>query len=166
MLFLRNINLGIGENGGNLDLDTRHLILANCKSGAASVSDILNRLHHLETLVLFETEVDDLYWMLDALPTTIRSVHILECTFDGDDHPGAPIVLPHLESLVFTSFGPSTGSGVQKPANDDAYSLHSLQQLIESFVVAPHGSLKYLRSTKSPEEALAAALAELGFESS
>ena len=100
------------------------------------------------------------------LPTTIRSVHILECTFDGDDHPGAPIVLPHLESLVFTSFGPSTGSGVQKPANDNAYSLDSLQPLVESFVVAPRCTFKYLRSTKSSEKALAVALAELGLESS
>ena len=106
-----------------------------------------------------------------SLRPSIRSVHILQYDIDIDnidmDHPGVRSLLPRLESFTFTLFQPSANSESETSAGDhlDSNMLVKLQQVVESMVDAPQCTFKFLQTTKSPEEALADALAELGLDS-
>jgi hypothetical protein len=160
VLFLRNTGLGMEEDDG--DLDICHLILDNCWAISASAADLLDRCRRLETLVFVETETDDLVSTLASMPRTVRSVHVLDgYIYTDNDLSDAPVVLPHLESFTFTWLPSSANSGSPTPAtevpNPDA--LAELQHIVESVVDAPQCTFKYLRSTKSRDEALADALA-------
>lgn len=144
------------------DLDPLHLIFDKCWLEAAAATELLGRFHHLETLVLFETEVDNFVQTLLALPTTIRRVHSLQQDVHFNTYSyGASVVLPRLESFTFTWLLPPTDSGPQILAGDDLDALADLQQVVESMVDAPQCTFKYLHSVKSPEDAFADALAAL-----
>ncbi|GAA5971699.1 hypothetical protein JCM8115_002188 [Rhodotorula mucilaginosa] len=95
-----------------------------------------------------------------ALPTSLRHVHILEREFDiAVGRPNATHMLPHLESFTYTSLS----SRKKVPADNapDADALAQVQQAVKSFINAPQCTFKCLHSTKSPEDALADALAAL-----
>lgn len=76
VLCLRNIALNRDRDVDNLD--PRHLIFDNCYLNEVCANELLGRFHHLETLVLFETFVEDFTRMLVILPTTVRRVHVLQ----------------------------------------------------------------------------------------
>lgn len=160
VLFLRSVAFGCERGLGKLD--TRHLVLDNCEPDEAWMSDILNRFPHLETLLFFETDIDDLVSTLVALPTSIRCVHILDPVLRlGEDPPDSRHVLPHLESFTYMPLY-SRASESQLPADDEAKTdaLAEVQQAVELTIDAPQCTFKYVRpSTESPEEALAKALA-------
>ena len=161
MLYLRSVVLDTEGDTG--DLDARHLVFDKCWWAGSSATDVLFRFHQLETVVLYvlETLVDDFVRMLANLPTTIRRVHVLEHRVYGIHDPlDARHVLPHLESFTYTLLC-SEGSEPQTHADDgpDADALAEVQQLLESSLDAPQCTFKYLRSTKSPEDALADAVA-------
>lgn len=74
---------------------------------------------------------------------------------------GASVVLPGLESFTFTWLLPPTNSGPQLLAHDDLDTFADLQRDVKSVVNAPQCTFTFLRSTTSPEDALADALAAL-----
>jgi hypothetical protein len=159
VLFLRDIDLTTEQASGRYN--TRHIILHDCWATEASLSTVLDRFPQLETVVFFEPEIDDLASVLNALPTPIRRVHILEHNFKiSVNQSDPPRVLPHLESFLYTSLS-SWVRASRMPADDepDADALADVQQAIESIIAAPRCTFKYVQSTESPEEALASALA-------
>ncbi|GAA5954001.1 hypothetical protein JCM8115_003280 [Rhodotorula mucilaginosa] len=142
---------------------TRHMIFHRCWAIESDLRDVLNRFPHIETLVFFETEVEDLVSKLTALPTPIRRVHILEHNVEfGGERYSSQHVLPHLESFTYTSLS-SGESAPQTPEDDgpDQNALAEVQQAVESILDAPQCAFKDVRSTQSPEDALADALATL-----
>jgi hypothetical protein len=129
VLFLRYIRLPMDRNVDNLN--PLHSIFDKCWLEAAAATELLGRFHHLETLVLFETEVDNLMQTLLALPTTIRRVHLLQQDVNFNTHShGASVVLPRLESFTFTWLLPPTDSGPQLLADDDLDALARLQRRV------------------------------------
>ncbi|KWU46613.1 hypothetical protein RHOSPDRAFT_31427 [Rhodotorula sp. JG-1b] len=87
------------------------------------------------------------------LPASIRHVHFLQQTFyvvevSPDDPPRR---FPYLESFTFTWRVPAAHIEYRAPDQEDSDSLTDLQRVIESNIVAPQCTFKYLRSTKSPE---------------
>ena len=158
VLFLRNIGIDTVRDTG--DLDTRHLVFDKCWWADLSATDLLVRFHQLETLVLFETEGHDLVWLLADLPTTMRRVYLLQQEIRIDEaRRNNSIVLPRLESFTSTWLQPDRESHRLADADSDA--LAELPQAVESITDAPQCTFKYLRSTQSPEDALADALAAL-----
>ena len=148
-------------NAGDGNLETRTLVIDRCWTAETPISDLLLPFHRLETLVVIDTGEDELVSMIVALPSIIRHVHVLEREFDiDDDRPDVPNVLPHLESFTFTWLLPSTENGPRALADDDPDALVELQRTVESAVIAPKCTFKYLRSTKSPDDALADAVAD------
>lgn len=163
VLYLRNVSLCGDEDDGYLS--TRQLVFGKCEALEASVGDMLDVCPHIEILVLFDTKEHNLLLTVYSLPASIRHVHILQHAFhDNVDHyrhyPWR--VLPQLESFTFELLLPSTGT----PADNDRDALAQLQQAVESILDAPRCTFKNVRSTKSPEGALADALAKLGLDSS
>lgn len=162
-LFLRNIDLcpveGVGGYG------TRHMVFHGFRATGASLLYVLRKFPQLETLFFFKPRVPDLVSMLVALPTPIRRVHILEHKFEIDeDRPNARLVLPHLESFTYTLLFSEQRESLQTSADDGndapgADHLVEVHQVVESSIDAPLCAFNFLRSTKSPEEALADALA-------
>ena len=163
-LFLRNIALEM-DDGDIGEPQARHLIFDKCWWVEVSAADLLVRFHHLETLVL-DVRDNNLVSLITALPTTIRRVHILEHNFEIDEHRShAPRVLPHLESFTYTLL--SSGDSAPQTPEDvgpDRDPLAEVRQAVESILAAPQCTFKYLRSTRSPEDALADAVAELGLD--
>ena len=99
--------------------------------------------------------------LMRMLPASIRHVHFLQQTFyvvevSPDDPPRR---FPYLESFTFTWRVPAAHIEYRAPDQEDSDSLTDLQRVIESNIVAPQCTFKYLRSTKSPESLLADALA-------
>ena len=160
-LFLRNIDLG--GNRGLDELAMRQIVFDKCRSSHGSASNVLRGSRRLETLILSETEDDDdIKWTLATLPPSIQIVHISQHNVNvGNDDRRIVNILPHLESFTFELLLPSVGS----PANDGRDVLAEVQRAVESTIVAPQCTFKYARSTKSPEDALADAMAELGIGS-
>jgi hypothetical protein len=129
VLFLRNIALDTDRD--DEDLEPRHLMFHKCSLDEAPATKLLSRFAHLETLVLFETEVDNFMQTLLALPTTIRHVHSLQQDVDLNTYSfGASVVLPRLESFTFTWLLPPTDSGPQLLADDDLDALARLQRRV------------------------------------
>lgn len=161
-LFLRNIDL-VGNRGLD-ELAMRQIVFDKCRSSHYSAGNVLRGSRRLETLVLSETEDDDdIKWTLAMLPPSIRIVHILQHSINvGNYDRDIANVLPRLQSFTFELLLSSTGS----PADDGRDALAEVQRAVESTIVAPQCTFKYLRSTKSPGGALADALAELGLDSS
>lgn len=154
-LFLRNIFFRADENDSHPD--TRHLVFDECYFG--DPRRLLSRFHLLETFVLFKSEIHHPLSALFALPTTIRHVHVLEpCFFREHNPPDARHVLPHLESFTYTLLSSRDAPAHVGPDEDD---LAEVQQAVELIIDAPQCAFKYVRSTESPEEALANALASL-----
>ena len=162
VLYLRSVDLC--AEGGTGGYATRHMIFHRCWASGASLSKVLSRFAHLETLVLFETDVEGLVSTLIALPTSLQHVHILEDNFEiNEDRFISRLVLPHLESFTYTLLSSGT-SAPQTPADDDndgsdANTLAAVQQAVESSIAAPKCTFKFLCSTASPADALADALA-------
>lgn len=143
----------------NPHFNTRHLIFDTCD--IANMERLLRQFHRLETLVLFDTNTYHLFSSLFALPTTMRRVHIMEHnSYLEEVPPNTRRVLPHLESFTFTL---PPGRVPQTPEDDDPEQadLAEVQQVVESIIDAPQCTFKYVRSTESPEKALANALASL-----
>lgn len=162
VLFLRYMEIFRDVNDG--DLDPHQLVMDQCWASEPSLRQLLLRFHRLETLVLFQVE-EALLSMMTALPTTIRRIQILQHDIDIDDDPPAvPNVLSRLDSFTFVWLKSSPDSESEPSASDVSYcdALANLKQTVESTIVAPRCIFKYLQTTKSPEDALADALAELG----
>lgn len=164
VLFLRNIRLC--AEGSERGYDTCHMIFHGCRATEGALSAVLNRFPCLETLVFFEPKVDNLGSVLNVLPTPIRRVHILERNFRiSVTRSDPPRNLPQLESFTYTSLSSrsSWARASRMPTDDDpdAAALADVQHAIESIISAPQCTFKYVRSTTSPEEALANALATL-----
>ncbi|KWU45290.1 hypothetical protein RHOSPDRAFT_33236 [Rhodotorula sp. JG-1b] len=159
VLFLRNID--ISAQGTEHGYATRHMIFHSCWATEGSLSYVLDRFPHLETLVFFNTEVDHLVSTLVAPPASLRHVHILEHSIKTLwAQIDARHVLPHLESFTYTLL--FSGESEPQAGADDGSERHELvdlQQAVESIIDAPHCSFKYVRSIRSPEDALADALA-------
>ena len=169
VLFLRNIDLT--TYGGMGGYATRHMILDNCWAPEISLSTVLDRLPHLETLVFFETvieiddQIDDLASKLIALQTPIRHVHIIEHNFKiYEDQPNAQHVLPHLQSFTYKLLSDESESQTHAGDGPDRDALAKVQQAVESILHAPQCTFKYQCSTESPEDALANALAALDLD--
>jgi hypothetical protein len=160
-LYLRNINLGMEGDMSDLSgLDLRQLVFDKCYSTAVHVYNLVEVFQRLETLVLSEGGSFFPVSLVATLPASIRRVHVLQHTFFIDideDQPDNPHELPHLESFTFTFTVPvARASGLALAASD---SIHHLQRVIESNIVAPQCTFKYLRSRSSPESLLPDALA-------
>lgn len=163
VLFLRNI--GLDTDMYINDLDPRHLIFDKCVLNAVSANELLGRFHHLETLVLYKTDVEDYMRTLAKLPMTIRRVHVLQQDVYYNKYTyGASVVLPRLESFTFTWLLPPTDSGPQLLAGDNLDTFADLRRDVKSIANAPQCTFKFLRSTRSPEDALADALAALNLD--
>lgn len=159
MLFLRNID--ISAYGTEHGYATRHMIFHSCRATEGSLTYVLDQFPHLETLVFFDPEVDNLVSTLVTPPASLRHVHILEHSINISwAQIDARHVLPHLESFTYTLLF-SGESEPQARANDgsERHELVDLQQAVESIIDAPHCTFKYVRSIRSPEDALADALA-------
>lgn len=169
VVFLRNPAIGTREDLD--DLDPCHLVVENRYTDTELIGDSIYQFRRLETLVLPETDDEHFVSAIFNLPSFIRRVHILQHYIHIDnidvDHPGVRRRLPHLESFTFTLFQTSANSESQTSAGNDLASNTpaELQQAVESLVDAPQCTFKYLQTTKSPEEALADALAESGLDS-
>lgn len=154
---MRNIKLC--AEGIERGYDTRHMIFHTCWWAS---SFVLNRFPRLETLVWFEpTNIgyDNLGAALNNLPTSVRGVHILERNYRNSvNQRDPPRVLPHLDSFTYTLL---PGRAPQTPEDDGPAqdALAEVQQAVESIIVAPRCTFKYVRWMESPEEALANALA-------
>ena len=137
------------------------MIFHSCWATEGALSYVLDRFPHLETLVFFNTEVDNLVSTLVAPPASLRHVHILEHSIKISwAQIDARHVLPHLESFTYTLL--FSGESEPQAGADDGSERHelvNLQQAVESIIDAPHCSFKYVRSIRSPEDALADALA-------
>lgn len=162
VLCLRSIWLGAVTAGDSLS--ARRLVLDKCWEAAALVGDILLRCPHLETLVLSETKDHRILKMVQSLPASIRGAHVLQqdLKLDNPDYyrSDPPIVLPLLEAFTFTWLRPADReSHVLADADSDA--LVEVQQAVKSIMTAPQCTFKFLRSTMSPKDALADALATL-----
>jgi hypothetical protein len=156
MLFLRHIDL---EREGDVgDREARHLVFDACWSASTYVGDVVGRFPRLETLILSETEANDLMSVIETLPSTIRRVHILLHEIHVHN---SRVDLPHLEFFTFTWLQRSAENGPQTSADDNLDALEDLRRAVNSIVNAPQCTFKYLRSTESPEDALADALAAL-----
>ena len=170
LLFLRNVSLGADENDD--DLSTRQLIFEKCWAHEVFVDQVLDRCPHLETLVLsdmYHFNLIHLIRTVDSLPTSVRHVHILQHNiYTGNidvDHSAHPRVLPHLESFTYTLLSDESEPQTHADDGPDRGALAKVQQAVESTLDAPQCTFKYLRSTESPEDALADALAAFGLDS-
>ena len=168
VLSLRSMRLG--AQAGKNYLEIHQLILDNCWVLVGSIGDHINRLRHLETLVMFETEDHDLVSTIAALSPSIRRVHVLQHGIDiNDKQCSLPKVLPRLRFFAFTLLPPPEEySASQTPTDHELDPLFAVRQQVEAFIVAPLCTFKYIRSTKSPEDALADAradaMADLGLD--
>lgn len=166
VVFLRSV--GIGTRGDLNNLDPRQLVVDNCYMSSKLIGDTLYQFRRLKTLVLSETQGENLVSIIYSLPSSIQRVHLLQHNIDIDDleadHPGVRSHLPRLESFTFTLFQPSAISESQSSAADDLASdaLVKLQQAVETTVDAPQCTFKYLQSAKWSDDALADALAKWG----
>ena len=160
-LFLRNMILDMEGNASDLSaLDLRQVVFDRCSSRDARVCDLLEGFHRLETLILSAGGTSDPVTLMVMLPASIRRVHLLLHIFDvQEDQTDSPRDLPRLESFTFTWLVPAGHIEYRAPAQEDSDSLTDLQRVIKANVVAPQCTFKYLRSTKSPESALADAVA-------
>ena len=160
-LFLRKMNLGVEGDWSDLSaLDLRQVVFDQSYSMDVNLCVLLVDFRRLETLVISEGGGNDTVTLAVMLPVSIQRVHLLQHTFYIEENqPDDPHDLPHLESFTFTWIADRT------PAEEDSDSLTHLRRAIESNIVAPQCTFKYLRSTKSPASALADALAELGLDS-
>ena len=160
VLFLRNVVLDVAGDIGHLD--TRHLIFDKCWWANTSPGDLLDRFHHLETLVLFDIGDSNLVSLITALPTTIWHVHILEHDSKiNEGRPNAPHVLPHLDSFTYTLISRESEPQTRADDGPDREALAKVQQVVEAIIDAPQCTFKYVQSTRSPEDAMADALAAL-----
>ncbi|KAG0660227.1 hypothetical protein C6P46_004681 [Rhodotorula mucilaginosa] len=103
-------------------------------------------------------QANDLMSVIETLPSTIRRVHILLHEIHVHN---SRVDLPHLEFFTFTWLQRSAENGPQTSADDNLDALEDLRRAVNSIVNAPQCTFKYLRSTESPEDALADALAAL-----
>ena len=89
-------------------------------------------------------------------------MHILEHEFNiAGGRSIAPHVLPHLESFTYTLLPSSETPADEGNDGPGANKLAEVQQVVASGIVAPKCTFKFLRSTRSPEDAAAEALAAL-----
>lgn len=106
--------------------------------------------------------------MVHSLPASIRRVRILQTDsklYNPDYYRSdPPVVLPLLEAFTFTWLRPSADLESQVLADAEADALAEMQQVVKSIVTAPQCTFEFLRSTKSPEDALADALAALNLD--
>jgi hypothetical protein len=166
VVFLRSV--GIGTRGDLNNLDPRQLVVDNCYMSSKLIGDTLYQFRRLKTLVLSETQGENLVSIIYSLPSSIQRVHLLQHNIDIDDleadHPGVRSHLPRLESFTFTLFQPSAISESQSSAADDLASdaLVKLQQAVETMVDAPQCTFKYLQTAKWSDDALADASAKWG----
>lgn len=120
--------------------------------------DLIEAFHRLKTLVLSESAVNYPQSLVKILPASIRRVHLLQhVLYIDEDRPDNPRDLLHLESFTFTWLVPA--AQCPAPAQEDSDLLVDLQRVVDANIVAPQCTFKYRRSTKSPESALADAVA-------
>lgn len=144
---------------GNVDI--RHLVFEVCWSAGVIVRELGLRFSRLETLILHRKGTVDPVTILGLLPASIQRVHLLHHNFyNPEEQADIPYGLPQLESFTLTWLVPAAASEPTMQADPDSDLLPDLQRRIESAVIAPKCTFKYLRSTKSPDEALADAVAD------
>lgn len=160
---LRMIGLHVDDASG--ELDARQLVFDKCWEDNAGPDEVLERCPNIETVIISETTDLNLLTTVENLPASIRHVHILHDEVDLDDvgipypAPDARLVLSRLESFTFTLLPDKEDPGT---AEDDAEALADLKQAVSLLIDAPRCRFRYLRSTKSPEDELADAMADFG----
>ncbi|GAA5982759.1 hypothetical protein JCM10908_006774 [Rhodotorula pacifica] len=117
---------------------------------------------HLETFLLFESQLDNLSWAVAGLPRSLRHFHILQSDIEyivdtcATFNASKPTTLPNLESFTFTWLR-SDAIDAQEQAAD----LAKVRKAVESIIDAPMCTFDFARSTKSPQDALDDALTAL-----
>lgn len=157
-LVLRNTVLVLDHGNTGCLLPT--LILDRCR--VFTTADFLHHFPDLQILIVCKSTMLNSLQQFDWLTPSARHVHILQSDFEDIRDETAPAAtFPALESLTFTWLQSDAGER-GNPAADVADPLHDLRKFVEATIVAPQCTFKYVRSTKSSEEALADAMAELG----
>lgn len=137
-----------------------NLVLDQCSVHATT--DLLEAFPKLEVLIACRSSCLHNLQQFDWLPTSGRHIHILQSDLDvSSTEPASTATFPALESLTFTWLQPDTTDESGSPAADDADPLSDLRKFVEATIVVPRCTFKYLRSTESPEDALADAMADL-----
>lgn len=167
VLFLRNISLPEDDDDDNDErCRAEHVVFNKCYAPGTSLGDMLEHCPRLETLVLSEMEELNLVSAVYSLPASIRRVHILQHDLKVENSDfDVPNDLHRLESFTFTWLAPAVKRWPWTSEDPAADPLGDLQRAIESTIVAPECTFRYLRSTKSPEDALADALAAFNLAS-
>ena len=158
-LVLRNTVLVLDH--GNTGCPLRTLILEHCR--VFMTADFLYNFPDLEILIVCKSIMLNSVQQSDWLPPSARHIHILQdnCEITQEDLAAAA-TFPALESLTFTWLQPDAAGESGSLAAEVADPLLDLRRFVESSVVAPQCTFKYLRSSKSSEDALADAMADLG----
>lgn len=149
-LSFRNTDLdGTIRSAGCL---VRNLILDRCD--IFSIFGFLSGFPDLEVFVACELSVPGQEPGFDWVPRSVRHIHILQrnSIYVDSHRPALPATFPVLESLTFTWLQPSE-FGI--PDVDIANPLPDLRRFVESSVVAPRCTFRFLRSSKLSKDALA-----------
>ncbi|GAA5982784.1 hypothetical protein JCM10908_006787 [Rhodotorula pacifica] len=158
-LVLRNAELDLMDSA--TICGTRKLVIDKCYTGFLNLQQ---RFPNLERLVC-QSDMIGCRRQLDKLPTRIRHIHALHSDVvlpdpDWTTMVKAAITLPNLETFTFTWITSKTDNAQDQSAGDTD-PLAKLRKAVESALKAPKCTFDFSRSTKSPQDALAAAIAAL-----